>query len=272
VDHELWVYAGWLVAAGIASGFAGGLFGIGGGLMRVPIFIYMFPAFGMAPGLSMHMAVATSLALALPSSISATLSQRRAGNIDAAFLRLWLPPLAVGVVIGVVASRYVEDRHMQAAFAIAIMIAAAHMLLSGDGFRLAERLAGWLRTLLAVVLGGISTLLGLTGGTFITPTLCAFGTPIHRAIATSTVGGVVISTIAAIGYIINGLSVSGLPDHALGYVDGIAFVVMAPFVMAAAPFGVHLANRLNKRLLKRIFGVFLVIVAVDMLNGVWHFI
>jgi uncharacterized protein len=272
VGDELWIYAGWLLVAGLASGFAGGLFGIGGGLLRVPIFLYLFPAFGMATGLSMHMATATSLALALPSSISATLSQRRAGNVDVGFLKLWLPPLAVGVVIGVVASRFVEDRHLQAAFAVAILIAAAHMLFSGDGFRLAERLAGWLRSVLAIVLGGVSTMLGLTGGTFITPTLCAFGYPIHRAIATSTVGGLVISTIGAIGYIINGLSVPGLPDHSLGYVDLIAFVVMAPFVMAAAPFGVHLANRLNKRLLKRIFGVFLVIVALDMLNGVWHIV
>jgi uncharacterized membrane protein YfcA len=268
----MWVYAIWLLAAGLASGFASGLFGIGGGLLRVPIFIYMFPAFGMATGLAMHMAVATSLALALPSAISATLSQRRAGNIDAAFLKVWLPPLAVGVVLGVIASRFVADNHLQAAFAIAIAIAAMHMLFSSEDFRLAERLAGWLRTVLAVVLGGVSTLLGLTGGTFITPTLCAFGTPIHRAIATSTVGGLVISTLAAIGYIINGWSVPGLPDHSLGYVDLIAFVVMAPVVMATAPFGVHLANRMNKRLLKRIFGGFLVIVAVDMLNGAWHFL
>ena len=270
MDHELWVYAGWLLAAGIASGFAGGLFGIGGGLLRVPIFLYMFPAFGMAPGLTMHMAVATSLALALPSSISASLSQRRAGNIDGAFLRLWLPPIAVGVVLGVIASRFVADKHMQAAFAIIILFAAGHMLFSSDGFQIAKRLTGLVRTLIAIVLGGVSTMLGLTGGTFVTPTLCAFGYPIHRAIATASVGGVVISTVGAVGYIINGLSASGLPSHSLGYVDGVAFVVMAPVVMVAAPFGVHLGNRMNRRVLKRVFGCFLVIVALDMMNNVWH--
>lgn len=272
MQQDLWVYAGWLLVAGVASGFAGGLFGIGGGLLRVPIFLYMFPAFGVAQDLIMHMAVATSLALALPSSISATISQRRAGNVDLAFLRLWLPVLAVGVVLGVIASRFVEDQHLQIVFAVFIIIAAAHMLFSSDTFRIADQLGGKLRTTLAMVLGGISTMIGLTGGTFITPALCAFGYPIHRAIATSTVGGLVISSLAAIGYIINGWSVQGLPEHALGYVDVIAFVVMAPVVLLAAPFGVHLANRLNKRLLKRIFGIFLVTVALDMLNGVWHIV
>ena len=220
----------------------------------------------------MHMAVATSLALALPSSVSASLSQRRAGNIDYGFLRLWLPLLAVGVIIGVIASRFVADKHMQAAFAIIILFAAAHMLFSSDGFRLAERLSGLLRSLIAIVLGGVSTMLGLTGGTFVTPTLCAFGYPIHRAIAIASVGGVVISTVGAVGYIINGLAASGLPDHAVGYVDGIAFVVMAPVVMVAAPFGVHLGNRLDRRVLKRVFGCFLVVVALDMMNNVWHII
>lgn len=270
MDHDLWLYAVWLLAAGLASGFAGGLFGIGGGLLRIPIFLYLFPAFGVAAGLSMHLAVGTSLALALPSSISASLAQRRAGTIDYDFLKLWLPPLAVGVVLGVIASRFVQDQHLQAAFAIIVMIAAAHMLFSSESFRLAERLAGWLRTLIAIVLGGVSTMLGLTGGTFVTPTLSAFGYPIHRAIAISSVGGVVISTVGAIGFIVNGLSATGLPPFTLGFVDGIAFVIMAPIVMVAAPFGVRLANHLNTRVLKRIFGVLLVIVALDMLNNVWH--
>ncbi|MEM7124394.1 MAG: sulfite exporter TauE/SafE family protein [Pseudomonadota bacterium] len=270
MEQDLWIYVGWLAAAGIASGYAGGLFGIGGGILRVPIFLYLFPAFGIAPSLVMHMAVATSLALALPSSISASLMQWRAGNVDVPFLKLWLPALAVGVVIGVVASRFIEGESLQAAFAIVILIAAIHMLVSSDSFKLADRLAGWLRTFFAAFFGAASTLLGLTGGTFITPILNAFDYPIHRAIAVSSVGGVLISTVAATGYIINGLDVSDLPDHAIGYVDGIAFLVMAPIVMAAAPFGVRLGNRLNKHALKRIFGTFLVVVALDMLNGVWH--
>ncbi len=270
VEQDLWIYAGWLALAGIASGYAGGLFGIGGGIMRVPIFLYLFPAFGVSSEQVMHVAVATSLALALPSSVSASLTQRRAGNVDVPFLKLWLPALAVGVVIGVVASRFIDGKHLQAAFAIVILVAAIHMLVSSDSFKLAERLAGWLRTFFAVFFGGVSTLLGLTGGTFVTPILNAFGYPIHRAIAVSSVGGVVISAVGATGYIINGLGASGLPDHAVGYVDGIAFIIMAPIVMVAAPFGVRLGNRLNKHVLKRIFGAFLVVVAADMLNDVWH--
>jgi len=269
VENEGLRYAASLVLAGLASGFAGGLFGVGGGILRIPIFLYLFPAFGVAPEVVMHTAAGTSLALALPSSLSAAYAQHRAGNVDPGFLRTWLPALGAGVVAGLVISRFVPGRPVKAVFAVAVLGVALHMLFSSDRFRIRDRMSRLGRGIAAATIGALSALLGLTGGVFCTPTLTACGYSIHRAIAVSSVGGVLISAIGAAGYIANGWGAPGRLPHSVGYVDGLAFVVMVPLVLAMAPLGVHLANHLDKRVLRRVFGVFLVLVGIDMMRDVW---
>ena len=257
-----------LIGAGIGSGFASGLFGVGGGIVRIPIFLVLFPVLGVESAVLMHLSAGTSLALAIPASVSAAVSQHRAGNLDGQFLRGWLPALAVGVAVGLAISRVAPGRPIVALFAVVVLGAAGQMLFAADDFRLGERLSRLGANAAAFAIGSLSTLIGLTGGVFTTPTLTAFGMSIHRAIATSSAGGVIIAAIGTAGYVLNGWSVPGRPSTAFGYVDLLAFAVMAPLVMLFAPIGVHLANRLDQRRLKRVFGVFLVFVALDMLRDV----
>ncbi len=108
-------------------------------------------------------------------------------------------------------------------------------------------------------------MVGLTGGSFTTPALTAFGYSIHRSIAIATAGGFFISVIGAAGSVFNGIHVAGRPEFSLGYVDLTSVVVMAPAVLLAAPYGVRLANRLSQDRLRRVFAVFLFIVSLDML-------
>lgn len=268
--NDEWVpYATSLVAAGVASGFAGGLFGVGGGILRIPIFLYLFPAFGVTSAVVMHSAAGTSLALAVPSSLSAAYAQHRAGNVDRDFLHAWLPALGLGVVIGLGVSRFVPGRGIKAVFAVAVLGAALQMLFSGENFRVREQMSRVARRVAATAIGALSALLGLTGGVFVTPTLSAFGVSIHRALAVASVGGVVISAIGTAGYVANGWGVPGRLPHSVGYVDAVAFAVMAPLVLATAPLGVRLANHLDKAVLRRVFGAFLIFVAGDMLRDVW---
>jgi len=269
VSGDLWAYAGSLAASALVSGFAGGLFGIGGGLLRIPIFLYLFPAFGVAQAVTMHVSAGTSLAVAVPSSAAAAWAQYRAGNLDAAFLRWWIPALAVGVVIGLVISRFVPGQDIKGLFAGVVFVAGLQLMLASENFELRDHLGPLGSSLAASAIGALSALLGLTGGTFVTPTLTAFGYSIHRAIAVASTGGVLISAIGAGGYIVNGWSAVGTPAYSLGYVDGLAFAIMTPIVLIAAPLGVRVANRLPKKTLKRVFGGFLLIVALDMARDVF---
>lgn len=271
MELHYWVlYALILFAAGIASGFASGLFGVGGGIVRIPIFLVLFPVFGVDPSVVMHLAAGTSLALAVPSAVTASRAQYKAGNLDIGFLRSWVPPLVVGVFAGLIIVRHVSGRSLEGVFAFVVLLIAVQMLLTADKFKLMKDFPGrFIKSATAFVIGTLSTLIGITGGTFTTPSLMAFGYSIHRSIAVATASGFFISTIGALGWVINGSGVPGRPAFSLGYLDLTALLVMTPAVMATAPLGVRLAIRLSQHKLKRVFALFLFIVAFDMLYHVF---
>lgn len=271
MEHEtrLLSYAAWLLAAGLASGFAGGLFGIGGGLLRIPIFLHLFPAFGMDPAVVMHTAAGTSLALAVPTGLRSALSQRRAGHLDTGFPRSWLPPLGVGVLIGLLAMRFLPGTILAGVFAFAMLGVALQLIALPPSVRLADAVPGHpVRDFLAAGIGGVSVMIGVSGGAFSTPLLTLLGVPIHGALAVSSAGAAVIAALGSIGSLLNGLGVAGRAPRSLGYLDVVAVAVMLPAILMAAPLGVKLASRLGERLLRRLFGVFLFGVAADMLRGV----
>ena len=260
------IYIASLVAAGLGSGFASGLFGVGGGIVRIPIFIFLFPLFGISSDILMHVAVGTSLTLAIPSAIMASRAQYRAGNLDLAFLGTWVPGLILGVFTGIVIMRFVSSRFLEAVFAVVIAIAAVHMLFFTERFHLGSEVPkGMLKSLLSYPIGLISMLMGVSGGTLTTPLLTAFNYPIHLCIALATAGGFFISITGAIGSAINGQGIAGLPRFSFGFIDLAAVVIMIPTVMFAAPLGVKLANHLSQKKLKKVFAVFMVIVALDMI-------
>ena len=254
-----------LIAAGLGSGFAGGLFGIGGGILRVPIFIYLFPLFGVEPSALMHLAAGTSLALSVPSSLQAGRAQQRAGNVDRDILRVWMPSLLVGVCVGLAIANVVSGRTLIGMFAV-LMFGIGVQMVRGER-QTAERQEppkSWILAPLAAVIGAAATMIGVVGGAFATAGLSSLGVPIHRAIAIASVGGIGVGAVAAVGSVYNGWDVAGRAAYSLGYVDLPALVLMGPAVMFAAPRGVRLANRLDAARLKRLFGVFLLLIAADM--------
>ena len=259
-----------LLAAGIASGFIAGLFGVGGGIIRIPIFLFLFPIFGIHSDVLMHVAAGTSLMLALPSSIMASHAQHKAGNLDLNFLKTWVPALIIGVVIGIFVMRYVSSRFLEQVFAIVILLISIQMFFTGNEFKITKEFPGLIvKSLSALCIGTLSTIMGLTGGTFTTPVLTAYGYSIHRSIAVATAGGFFISIFGTGGSIINGLGVHGRPEFSLGYVDLTAVLVMIVPIIIMAPQGVRLANHLSKERLRKIFAIFLFIVALDMIRGLY---
>jgi len=264
------LYAVCLLLAGLGSGFAGGLFGIGGGVLRIPIFLYLFPLFGTDPAQVMHIAAGTSLAVAIPTGFRSASIHHRAGNLDVAFLRSWVPALVVGVVAGVFAARMVPGTTLSTIFAIAMIGIAIEMLAMPKDFRISQAVPGHpVRDLVAGGIGALSTMIGITGGTFTTPALTLCGMSIHRAVAVAAAGSAAIATVGSVGAVINGLGVAGRPVWSLGYIDGLAFVVMLPAILVSAPRGVKLANRLSEKRLRKVFGVFLLAISADMLRRVF---
>lgn len=259
------MYAGCLVAAGLASGFAGGLFGVGGGILRVPIFLYLFPAFGVAPEVTMHLAAGTSLAVAVPSMLSACRTQYESGNMDMEFVKSWVPAILVGVLIGLGVQRYAPGHILILIFAVVLFLQAIQMWVGREKLHFGNHVpTGAGRWSIAAFIGALSVALGISGGAFTTPTLVGLAYPLRKAIAVSSATALSVSSVGAIGSVVNGLGVSDLPHFSLGYVDVLAVAVMVPTVMFTAPIGVRTGNRLSHDVLSKSFAVFMLFISADM--------
>jgi len=256
-----------LLLCGAFAGVLAGLLGVGGGIVIVPMLFHVFLSLEIEPGVAMQVSVGTSLATIIFTSFISARSHYRRGTIDMDLVRGWVPFVVAGTVIGIVLSRVVSGEAMKLGFGVLLVLVACHMLLSSRVetgiFPGLPRNA--IQRFLAGVVGVCSTLLGIGGGTLMVPLLSIYSYPIHRAVATASVFGLVISAPATLGYIWSGFDAVGRPPLSSGFVNWLAFIILVPATMLFAPVGVKLAYKLNVSLLKQAFAVFLGLVGLRML-------
>ncbi len=268
----MWLYVFAFIGAGLGAGFLGGLFGIGGGVLLIPIFIFLFGHFGIPNEVVMHLAVGTSLALVGPTSLAASWKQWRLGNLNTAYFRTWAIAIAVGVIIGSIALPFFTTRILESCFIGVLLLSALYIAFAKDSWVLGRTLPqGILKSVLALLVGFWSSLLGLGGGVLTTPILRLYHSPLIRAIALASATGVVVGVGGALGAIFMGWGKTGLPSWAWGYVDIIVFAVMLPTVMVMAPVGARVANRIQGLPLRVLYALFLfgmaAYMAFEALNG-----
>lgn len=257
---------GSLILAGAAIGFLAGLFGVGGGAISVPVFFEIFGGLGYPPEVSMPIAVGTSLAVIVPTSILSARAHNRRGTLDLDVLKSWAIPILLGVIAGSFIARFAAPSVFQAVFVAVAAINAAKLLTGGDGWQLRDTLPG--RAGMAAAgtgIGLVSSIMGIGGGAVSNLFLTLHGVKIHKAVSTSAGVGVLIAIPATVGYVLAGLGKDGLPPFSLGYVSLAAFALTIPTSLLTTRFGVALAHRLTRRALELAFGGFLVLVALRFL-------
>lgn len=251
-----------LVAAGAAIGFLAGVFGVGGGAISVPVFFEIFGTLGYPPDVAMPVAVGTSLAVIIPTSISSARGHQKRGTLDLGVLRTWAVPVLLGVLIGALIARFATPIVFQSVFVVVALINAVKLLSGGKGWQLSDTLPGALTMRLwGMIIGLVSAIMGIGGGAISNLFLTLHGTPIHRAISTSAGVGVLIAVPGTIGYVVAGQGSPNLPPGSLGFVSVIAFAFTIPTSLFFTRFGVALAHKLSRRSLEIAFGSFLVLVA-----------
>lgn len=261
-----------MLAAGLFAGFAAGLFGIGGGFVVVPAMIALLPLLGGAKGEYTHVAIGTSFATIVITSLRSTLSHAKRGAVDFEILKSWAPWIVIGVGIGVFLANRMTGQTLSFIFAGGIALMSINFLVPRLGRRqLSDTMpSGAVRAGIAGALGLFSSLLGIGGGTVavIVMTLC--GRTIHKAIATAAGFGFIIAVPGTIGWAIIGLGTPGLPIGSLGYVNVLGAVVITSMSILTAPLGVAAAHALPAEPLKRVFGVYLLFIAGVMVNRALH--
>lgn len=253
------------VGAGIAGGILAGLLGVGGGIVIVPALYFALNLTGMDPALTMKLAVGTSLATIVFTSLSSSLGHHRKGAIDTDLLKLWAPSILVGVVIGSVLGGYVSGKVLIAVFAVVALAVSADMILRKG--REDPEPKGFSKPVWAafgVFAGGISAMMGIGGGTIGVPLLNFLGYDIRRAVGTSAAIGFLIGLPGAIIYALTGLGQQGLPPFSLGYVNLLAAAVIIPLTTTFSQLGVKLAHSIPRRALRLAFGAFLLLTSIRM--------
>lgn len=254
-----------MIAAGLFGGVIAGLLGVGGGIVLVPVLDTALGLAGVDPEVRMHLAVATSLATIIPTSLSSSRSHRAKGAVDDDLIKRWGVAILIGSISGALLAAHVKGAVLSAVFATVAFVVALKMLLPLDGFTLAKREPqGAPGQVVPLVVGATSSMMGIGGGTLSVPILTLCSWPIHRAVGTASLFGLLISIPGTIGYVIGGWGDPRLPFGSLGYVSLIGFALIAPSTWIAAPWGAALAHRLTKRQLAMAFGGFLMIVALRM--------
>lgn len=254
--HAIYLLA--LVCVGVLGGFVAGLFGIGGGFVLVPAFVTVFPYFGTSHAVLMHAAVGTCLALIVPGAVMSTREQHRQGNLDTVLLRSWLPAVCIGIVIGAALMRVVPTTALKLLFVAFLFCSTIYSLFKKKGEGAGEGTPPPLaRNIGGTLIGALSVMLGIGGGTFSVPFYRFFHYPLKRAIALSSATGVFIGLGGAVGAVATGWDVAGRPPHSLGYVSVSAFLILAPCMMIFAPLGSRSANRLAEGTLDRVYTAFL---------------
>lgn len=247
-----------LAAVGVLGGYVAGLFGIGGGVVLVPAFVTVFPHFGTSHDVLMHAAVGTCLALIVPGGLMSARKQHQQGNLDVTVLRSWLPGVCIGIVIGVLLMRVFPTTALKLLFVAFLLCATLWALVAKEGDDVDEGVPPPMaRNVAGAVIGALSVMLGIGGGTFAVPFYRFFHYPLKRAIALSSATGVFIGLGGAIGAVVSGWGVAGRQPHSLGYVSLAAFLILTPCMMVFAPLGARTANALPERLMKSVYAVFL---------------
>jgi len=258
--------AGGLLAAGVLAGLIAGLLGVGGGIVMVPSMALTFGLMGYDPEVYHHVAVGTSLAVIIATGASSARAHFRRDGVMVDVLRLWGPFIvAASLLGGLMAGLYSGDA-LRLIFGVLAVFVALNVVLPMQR-RMMARLGDSALTnrISAFVIGYLSALMGIGGGSFSVPTLTAFGNTIHKAVGTSSALGVLLAIPGALGFVISGWAVEGRPPLSVGFVNIPALVLIGAVAASTAPLGAALAHRLDQKQLKGAFAVFLVVVGGRMI-------
>jgi uncharacterized membrane protein YfcA len=266
---SLAIFALALAIGGCISGFLAGLLGVGGGIVVVPVLFQVLTTLGIDADVAAKIAVGTSLATIVPTGIQSVRAHWSRGAVDVPLLRWWMGFVAAGVIVGILIAGAVPGIVLTTVFAVVATIVAIYMLATPEGVHLLEQLPPRpVQSIFAFTIGTISTLMGIGGGTLSVPILSLCNYPVRRAVGTASVIGLVIAVPGAIGFVANGWAAPGLPAFSFGYVNILAFALIAGTSVFLAPLGARVAHTIPPRWLRRAFGFFLAITAARMMFAV----
>src|SRR4051812_19231793 len=259
----------WLgyLAIGLITGFLAGLLGIGGGALSVPMLVFMFTAQRLPAEHLMHVALGTSMATIVFTSVSSMRAHHAHGAVDWRIARALAPGMLAGSFGAALLAGLIPTRPLAMLFTGLVFVVGTQLLFDLKPRNTRELPASAGLFLAGTVIGGVSSLAAAGGAFLAIPFLAWCNVPLRRAIGTASATGFPIAVAGSAGYIAQGWRVAGLPEASLGYVHLPALGAVAMMSMLAAPFGARLAHRMPVKRLRMVFALMFYALAVRMLAG-----
>ena len=261
-----------MAVSAVVTGFMAGFFGIGGGLIMVPILFYLFSFAGIEHAFVMHVAIGTSFSIIIPNSIISTMTHMKFKAVDFSIVRTFGVFVVIGVLIGALFAVNSKTSSLVLFFSIMTMIFAIYFLIEKEKINPAPRKINLIyRVICGFLSGFLSAPMGIGGGVFNTPIFKMFGYPINVAIGTSAAIGFLIAFIGAVGFVISGTYLNINVPLSLGFINIPTFLIFIPITTFMAKIGAETVHKFNKRLIGRIFGIYLFIVACKLFYDYFSF-
>ena len=255
------------LAAGATAGFLAGLLGVGGGVVIVPILMFIFTTLHFPALHMMHLAIGTSLASIMFTSLSSLRAHHAHGAVRWDIVKRITPGILTGTLSGTFFASRLPAGLLKGLFVLFVLYVATQLLLNLKA-RPGRELPGMLgMSCMGGIIGTVSSFVGIGGGALSVPFMTACNIKVHQAIGTSAALGFPIAVAGTIGYALNGLGASELPSYSLGYFHLPSLAGMVIASTAFAPYGVRAAHRLPVATLKKIFALFLYLMCAKLLIG-----
>ena len=251
-----------IVLSAVAVGFMAGFFGIGGGIIMVPIFFYVFSYVGIEKSIVMHMAIGTSFLIIIPNSIISTMTHMKFKAVDFSLVKTFGVFVMSGVIIGSLFAVNSKTSSLVLFFSIMTMIFAIYFLIEKEKINLKPKKINLIyRVILGFSSGFLSAPMGIGGGVYNTPIFKMLGYPINVAIGSSAAIGFLISMVGATTFASSGSYFNINAPLSLGFLNIPTFLIFVPITTFMAKIGAESVHKFNKRLIGKMFGIYLFIVA-----------
>ncbi len=256
-----------LIVLGIAAavaGFMAGLLGVGGGIIMVPALYYAFTVLDFDIVTRMHLSVGTSLAIIIPTSIISTKTHMEYDAVDFKMVKSFGIFILIGVIAGTFLAVNLKTPALVLFFSIfAFMVGLFFIFLREKLVDNPKKISDFIKNTSGVMIGFISVPLGIGGGSLMVPFMRTFGYDIRKSIGTAAAVGFLIAITGTITMIMGGKIIDNVnTPYSLGYINLLGFIVFVPVTMIMARLGAKAVYRIDKKLLSKIFGTFLILVSI----------
>ena len=250
-----------MVITAFPVGFFAGLFGIGGGLITVPFLFFIFETFNIDKNYIMHLAVGTSFAIIIPTSVVSVLTHRKNNFVDANIIKTYGIFVVIGVLIGTIFAAIMHTKSLVLFFSLVVYFLGTYLLLNTDSkINTKKKFNIVPRIVFGFISGFVSAPMGIGGAVMNVPVLKYFGYPIKKAIGSAAAIGFIIALFGAIGFLISGSYLDTKLPLSIGFINIPAFLIFIPITTIMARVGANTVHKINKSKVQALFGIFLFVV------------